>query len=51
MTHFKWDAVNIGTNIELSADKKGAFLREGPYMFRTVIGDTVSHLVLLGTER
>ena len=45
VTNFRWDTVNIGTGIEISNDKKTAFLREGPYMFRTVIGDTVISLL------
>jgi len=40
VTTFRWDTVNIGTGIETSNNRQNAFLREGPYMFRTVIGDT-----------
>ena len=46
VTNFRWDTVNIGTGIEVTNDKKNAFLREGPYMFRTIIGDTVITLTL-----
>ena len=38
---WKWDTALIGTGIEVSPDKTKVFLREGPYMFRTCIGDTV----------
>ena len=38
---WKWDATHIGTAIEVSADKSHVFLKEGPYMFKTCIGDTV----------
>jgi hypothetical protein len=38
---WKWDSTLIGTGIEVTADKTKVFLKEGPYMFRTCIGDTV----------
>eukprot|EP01017_Pseudomicrothorax_dubius_P027642 TRINITY_DN3215_c0_g1_i25.p1 TRINITY_DN3215_c0_g1~~TRINITY_DN3215_c0_g1_i25.p1 ORF type:complete len:239 (-),score=35.95 TRINITY_DN3215_c0_g1_i25:556-1272(-) len=39
---FRWDPNLIGTNIELDASRTVVRLKEQPYMFRTVIGDTVS---------
>lgn len=41
VTSFRWDTQNIGTGIDVSEDNARAFLKEGPYMFRTVIGDQV----------
>ena len=41
VTSFKWDTQNIGTGIDISEDNARAFLKEGPYMFRTVLGDQV----------
>lgn len=41
VTNFKWDSQQIGTGIDVSEDNARAFLKEGPYMFRTVLGDTV----------
>jgi E3 ubiquitin-protein ligase NRDP1 len=39
ITNFKWDSQVIGTGIEVSEENARAFLKEGPYMFRTVLGD------------
>jgi E3 ubiquitin-protein ligase NRDP1 len=36
---WKWDKNNIGSGIEVSSDGMVVFLKEGPYMFRTVFGD------------
>ena len=44
--NFKWDSLHIGTGIELSNGGRTAFLREGPYMFRTIIGDTVKIVLI-----
>jgi len=41
VTTFKWDKNNMGTGIEISNNGYSCFLKEGPYMFRTVIGDQV----------
>ena len=41
MTSFKWDTQNIGIGIQITENNTKAFLKEGPYMFRTVIGDQV----------
>lgn len=38
---WKWDKNNMGTGIEISNNGTVAFLKEGPYMFRTVFGDIV----------
>eukprot|EP01016_Furgasonia_blochmanni_P019859 TRINITY_DN2212_c0_g1_i2.p1 TRINITY_DN2212_c0_g1~~TRINITY_DN2212_c0_g1_i2.p1 ORF type:complete len:426 (+),score=62.76 TRINITY_DN2212_c0_g1_i2:154-1431(+) len=40
VTNFRWDAANIGTGIEVSANKQHIFLKESAYMFRTAISDT-----------
>lgn len=41
VTTFKWDKTNIGSGIEIGNNGYSCFLKEGPYMFRTVIGDQV----------
>jgi len=37
---FKWDTTTIGSGIEVTNNKGSVFLKESPYVFRTVIGDT-----------
>jgi E3 ubiquitin-protein ligase NRDP1 len=39
-TFFKWDPTKCGTGIQITVDGKGVLLKEGAYVFRTVIGDT-----------
>jgi len=39
ITNFKWDTQVIGTGVQVTEENTRAFLKEGPYMFRTVIGD------------
>ena len=41
ITQFKWDTHNIGVGIQVTEDNTKVFLKEGPYMFRTAIGDQV----------
>ncbi len=41
VTSFKWDKNKCGNGIEISNNGLSCFLKEGPYMFRTVIGDVV----------
>jgi hypothetical protein len=38
---WKWDKNFMGTGIEISNNGTSVFLKEGPYMFRTVFGDIV----------
>lgn len=42
LTSFKWDTQVIGIGIQVTEDNTRVFLKEGPYMFRTAIGDQVS---------
>jgi len=37
---WRWDSKNIGSGIEVSNNGYSVFLKEGPYMFRTVFGET-----------
>jgi len=39
LTYFRWDTSHIGTGIEVNSDRTAVFLKEGPYMFRSVLGD------------
>lgn len=39
---FKWDRNRCGTGIQLTESDTLAFLKENPYIFKTVIGDYVS---------
>lgn len=39
ITSFKWDKTKCGNGIEISNNGMNCFLKEGPYMFRTVLGD------------
>ena len=41
---WKWDKNHIGSGIEISNNGTSAFLKEGPYMFRTVFGDIVDNV-------
>jgi hypothetical protein len=40
-TSFKWDKSRCGNGIEIGNNGLSCFLKEGPYMFRTVLGDVV----------
>eukprot|EP00330_Aristerostoma_sp_ATCC50986_P000740 CAMPEP_0114592952 /NCGR_PEP_ID=MMETSP0125-20121206/14652_1 /TAXON_ID=485358 ORGANISM="Aristerostoma sp., Strain ATCC 50986" /NCGR_SAMPLE_ID=MMETSP0125 /ASSEMBLY_ACC=CAM_ASM_000245 /LENGTH=285 /DNA_ID=CAMNT_0001791857 /DNA_START=280 /DNA_END=1137 /DNA_ORIENTATION=- len=40
ISNIKWDRGHCGTGIQFSDNDQSCFLKEGPYMFRTVIADT-----------
>ncbi|CAM6001539.1 unnamed protein product [Sphagnum balticum] len=40
VTYFKWDTTKIGTGIQVTNEGKAVLLKEGAYVFRSVIGDT-----------